>query len=355
MNLDKLIESAEQRLIEIEAEMTQPDVLSDRRRMTSLAREHRRLKELFDIHEQIDKTRREISETEEALNDPELAELAEVELPDLKNKLELLESKMRTLLVPEDSEDSRNAVLEIRAGTGGDEAGLFGADLFKMYQHYFEQRGWSYKVVNGNFSNLGGVKELLISVTGDGVYGRLKLESGVHRVQRVPTTETSGRVHTSAATVAVLPEAEEIDVKIDQSDLKIDTFRSSGPGGQHVNKTDSAIRLTHLPTGIVVTCQDEKSQLKNKMQAMKVLRSRLFKIALEEEQSKRAAQRKSQVGSGDRSAKIRTYNFPQGRITDHRLPITIYRLNEVLAGELDLLLDPLADYFAKEKLEHALS
>ena len=355
MNLDKLIESAEQRLIEIEAEMTQPDVLTDRQRMTSLAREHRRLKELFDIHERIDKTRREISGTEEALNDPELAELAEVELPDLKNELEFLESKMRTLLVPEDPEDSRNAVLEIRAGTGGEEAALFGTDLFKMYQHYFEQCGWSYKVVNGNFSNLGGVKELLISVTGDGVYGRLKLESGVHRVQRVPITETSGRVHTSAATVAILPEAEEVDVEIDQSDLKIDTFRSSGPGGQHVNKTDSAIRLTHLPTGIVVTCQDEKSQLKNKMQAMKVLRSRLFKVALEEKQSKRAAQRKSQVGSGDRSAKIRTYNFPQGRITDHRIPITIYRLNEVLAGELDLLLDPLADYFVKEKLEQVLS
>ena len=355
MNIDKLIESAEQRLIEIEAEMTQPNVLTDRQRMTSLAREHRRLKELLEIYKLINETHQEISDTKEALNDPELAELAEVELPDLKNKLELLEAKMRTLLVPEDPEDSRNAVLEIRAGTGGDEAALFGTDLFKMYQHYFERRGWSYKVVNGNFSNLGGVKELLISVTGDGVYGRLKLESGVHRVQRVPITETSGRVHTSAATVAVLPEAEEIDVEINQSDIKIDTFRSSGPGGQHVNKTDSAIRITHLPTGIVVTCQDEKSQLKNKVQAMKVLRSRLFKIALEEEQSKRAAQRKNQVGSGDRSAKIRTYNFPQGRITDHRIPITIYRLNEVLAGELDLLLDPLADYFAKEKLEQVLS
>ncbi len=323
--------------------------------MASLAREHRRLKELLDTYDGISALRNEIRELNDALDDPELVELAQADLPGREAELKELEARIITLLAPEEAEDIRNAVIEIRAGTGGDEAGLFAADLFKMYQHYFEGRGWVYKVVNGNFTTIGGVKELLMSVEGEGVYGRMKLESGVHRVQRVPTTEASGRIHTSAATVAVLPEAEEVDVEINPADLKIDTFRSSGPGGQHVNKTDSAIRIKHLPSGIVVSCQDEKSQFKNKMQAMKVLRARLFKMALEEERSKRSQQRRSQVSSGDRSAKIRTYNFPQGRVTDHRIPLTIYRLDEVLAGELDLLLDPLTEHFAREKIDRVLT
>ena len=355
MQLDDLIANIEPRLIEIEAEMSLPEVVSDQRRMTALAREYRRLKQLIETQNKITSTKSEIEELKEVSDDPELAELVETELPELEVKLEELEIRLVTLIVPEDVEDARSAVLEIRAGTGGEEASLFAADLYRMYQYYFENMGWKFKVINGSFTTLGGVKELLVSVEGDGVYGKLKLESGVHRVQRVPTTEASGRIHTSAATVAVLPEAEEVDVEINQKDLEIETFRSSGPGGQHVNKTDSAIRIKHIPTGIVVTCQDEKSQLKNKTQAMKVLRARLYKMALEEERSKRAEQRRTQVSTGDRSAKIRTYNFPQGRITDHRVPLTIYRLNEVLTGELNLLLDPLLEHFAKEKLEHVLS
>ncbi|MCF7809904.1 peptide chain release factor 1 [bacterium] len=354
MNIAGLIESLKPRLDEIEEEMAQPVTLSDQRIMTSLVREHRRLKEVLSVNDQITKTKQEIDGLNDALDDPELAELAEVEIPELKEKLTQLETKIITLIIPEEPEDSRNAVLEIRAGTGGDEAALFAADLYRMYQYYFEKRGWKYKIINGNFSDLGGIKELTLNVSGEDVYSKLKLESGVHRVQRVPTTETSGRLHTSAATVAVLPEAEEVDVQIDQNDLKIDTYRSSGPGGQHVNKTDSAIRITHLPTGIVVTCQDEKSQLKNRNQAMKVLRSKIYKIALEEEHSKRAAQRRDQVSSGDRSAKIRTYNFPQYRVTEHRIPLTIYRLDEVLSGDLDLLLDPLIEHFANSKIEEIL-
>jgi len=354
MDIEGLIELLAPRLNEIEEEMAQPETLADQRIMTKLVREHRRLKEVLNLNEQIIKTSQEIIELNEALEDPELAELAEVEIPELKEKLIKLEGRIRTLLIPEDPEDSRNAVIEIRAGTGGDEAALFAADLYRMYQYYFEKCGWKIKVINGNFSDLGGIKELTLNVSGEDVYSKLKLESGVHRVQRVPTTETSGRLHTSAATVAVLPEAEEVDVHIETNDLKIDTYRSSGPGGQHVNKTDSAIRITHLPTGIVVTCQDEKSQLKNRNQAMKVLRSKLYKIALEEEQNKRAAQRRDQISSGDRSAKIRTYNFPQSRVTEHRIPLTLYRLDEVLSGDLDLLLNPLMEYYANLKIEEML-
>lgn len=354
MEIYELVETLKPRLTEIEAEMTLPETLADQQRMTALAREHHRLQELLDTYDQIIKLRDELDDLHEAMNDPELAELAQAELPELEGRLERRETELKTLLVPEDPEDTRSAMLEIRAGTGGEEAALFAADLYRMYQYYFEKRNWKYKVINGNFSDLGGVKELLIDVSGGNVYGRLKLESGVHRVQRVPTTETSGRTHTSAATVAVLPEAEEVDIQINQDDLKIDTFRSSGPGGQHVNKTDSAIRITHLPTGIVVTCQDEKSQLKNKNQALKVLRSKLFKVALEEERNRRAAQRRSQVSSGDRSAKIRTYNFPQSRVTEHRIPLTIYRLDEILAGELDLILDPLAEHLTMQKIEQMM-
>ncbi len=350
MQIEALISNIAPRLSELEKEMSEPDVTQDMNRMKNLAREYHRLQELLKLDEQVKRIRAEIEDMREAVEDPELSELAEAELPVMEEKQLRLESEMHSLLIPENPEDSRNAVMEIRAGTGGEEAALFASDLYKMYLRYFELCGWSYKVVTGHFSDLGGIKEIIASVNGDGTYGKLKYESGVHRVQRVPLTETSGRLHTSAATVAVLPDAEEIDVQIDPGDLKIDTFRSSGPGGQHVNKTDSAIRITHLPTGIVVSCQDEKSQLKNKNQAMKVLRARLFRRALDEQQSKRATQRRTQVSSGDRSAKIRTYNFPQNRITDHRVPITVFRLDEVLNGRLELVLEPLIDHFTKERL-----
>lgn len=350
ITIENLLSDVYSRLKQIEAKMSDPNLLGDQTRMKELSREHKRLSNLGRMHKDLVKLKSDRDDLHNALDDPELVELAELELPDKINELEALETKIKRLLVPEAPEDARDAVIEIRAGTGGDEAALFGADLYKMYTRYFEQCEWKTKILHGNFTELGGVKEVIISVSGDGVYGRLKHESGVHRVQRVPTTETQGRVHTSAATVAVLPEAEEVDIQIEANDIKIDTFRASGPGGQHVNKTDSAIRITHLQTGLVVSCQDEKSQYKNKAQAMKVLRARLYQKALDEENSKRAAARKSLVSSGDRSAKIRTYNYPQGRVTDHRISLSLYRLDEILAGSLDLLIDPLKDQLSAEML-----
>jgi peptide chain release factor 1 len=338
-------------LNEIENEMAQPEVLSDQQRMTALAREHRRLRELIEVRNKLLQSRKSVADLHDLINDPDFAEIAAEELPKEEEALATLERQIKTLVLPEPPEDARSAVLEIRAGTGGEEASLFGADLLKMYQRYFEMKRWKQEVVTSSFSDLGGVKEFVLTVSGDGVYGKLKWESGVHRVQRVPETEASGRVHTSAATVAVLPEAEEVDVHIEEKDLRIDTYRSSGPGGQHVNKTESAIRITHIPSGLVVTCQDEKSQLKNRIQAMKVLRSRLYQQRLDTENEKRASERRSQVGTGDRSAKIRTYNFPQNRVTDHRAGITIYQLENLLEGNLDQLLTPLIEYFAEERLK----
>lgn len=350
-----LLEEVELRLKEIEIEMALPETLTSPQRMAVLGREHRRLVELIAAKERLMKAQYELADLRRALQDPELVELALSEIPEKEKEIEAIEERLIELLVPEPEEDVRNAVLEIRAGTGGEEAALFGADLFKMYQRYFEKRGWKWEMVDGHFSDLGGVKEVIITVSGDGVYGRLKWESGVHRVQRVPITEASGRIHTSAATVAVLPEAEEVEVEINPEDLRIETFRSSGAGGQHVNKTESAVRITHIPTGIVVSCQDERSQIKNRNQAMKVLRARLYKMKLEEEERRRAEQRREQVRTGDRSEKIRTYNFPQNRVTDHRVPITIYRLTEILEGDLDVILDPLLQHFARLRLEEQLS
>lgn len=338
----------------LETRMSSPEVLGDQHKMKEFAREHNRLVHLRDMRKKLIMVKDDIEELEEALEDPELAELAEIELEEKREELDSIETKIKRGLIPEAPEDARSSVLEIRAGTGGEEAALFAMDLHKMYIRFCEKNGWKFKVLNAHYTELGGIKELVMSISGDGVYGKLKFESGVHRVQRVPQTETQGRVHTSAATVAVLPEAEEVDVQIDPKDLKIDTFRSSGPGGQHVNKTDSAIRLTHLPSGLVVSCQDEKSQYKNKVQAMRVLRSRLYQQAIEEEENKRAAERKSKVSSGDRSAKIKTYNFPQGRITDHRVPVTLYRLEEVLAGDMDMIIDPLLDYLSEKKLAEVM-
>lgn len=285
-------------------------------------------------------------------NDKEMVELAREELPGIREKLDRLEKDIQILFIPKDAADAKNAIMEIRAGTGGDEAGLFAADLLRMYQRYAEAKGWKFEILNMNESGIGSIKEVTANVTGKGVFSFLKFESGVHRVQRVPVTESSGRIHTSAATVAVLPEAEEIDVQIDDKDLKIDVMRASGAGGQHVNKTESAVRITHIPTGIAVYQQDERSQHMNRLKAMKILRSRIFELARENAAAERASDRRSQVGTGDRSERIRTYNYPQGRVTDHRINLTIYKLAQVMEGTaLDEIILPLIDdYRAKQLL-----
>jgi peptide chain release factor 1 len=283
-------------------------------------------------------------------SDPEIRALAEEERRGLAARIEEMERQLRVLLLPKDTADEKNAILEVRAGTGGEEAALFAADLLRMYQRYAERQGWRFELLHVNETGLGGVKEAAATISGRGVFARLKFESGVHRVQRVPATEASGRIHTSAATVAVLPEAEEVDVKIEDKDLRIDVFRSSGPGGQSVNTTDSAVRITHLPTGIVVQQQDEKSQHKNKAKALKVLRARLYDMERAQRDAERAAQRKSQVGTGDRSERIRTYNFPQGRVSDHRINLTLYKIDRVMDGELDEIIDALVAADQAERL-----
>ncbi len=292
-----------------------------------------------------EETRRRLAEDRDILresDDLDLRELARAEIAELEAELERREAELRRRLAPRDPLDDKDAVLEVRAGTGGEEAALFAGELLRMYTRYAERRGWSVELIDVSGSDTGGVREAIAMVHGEGAFGVLRHESGVHRVQRVPETDSQGRIHTSAATVAVLPEAEEVDVEVDESDLKVDVFRSSGPGGQSVNTTDSAVRVTHLPSGLVVTCQDEKSQHKNKAKALKVLRSRLLDMRLAERQAERAADRKAQVGTGDRSAKIRTYNFPQGRVTDHRISLTLHRLDEILGGDLDELVDALS-------------
>ena len=286
----------------------------------------------------------------DAASDPEIRAIAEEERRGLAARIEEMERQLRVLLLPKDAADEKNAILEVRAGTGGEEAALFAADLLRMYQRYAERQGWRFELLHVNETGLGGVKEAAATISGRGVFARLKFESGVHRVQRVPATEASGRIHTSAATVAVLPEAEEVDVKIEDKDLRIDVFRSSGPGGQSVNTTDSAVRITHLPTGIVVQQQDEKSQHKNKAKALKVLRARLYDMERAQRDAERAAQRKSQVGTGDRSERIRTYNFPQGRVSDHRINLTLYKIDRVMDGELDEIIDALVAADQAERL-----
>ena len=285
--------------------------------------------------------------------DPEMDEMVKAEIKDLNEQKEALEQELTILLLPKDPNDSKNVIMEIRAGTGGDEAALFAADLFRMYTRYAEMRGWKTEVMNTNYTDVGGYKEITFMIEGKGAYSRLKFEGGVHRVQRVPATESSGRIHTSAATVAVLPEAEEVEVDINMNDLRIDVFCASGPGGQCVNTTQSAVRITHIPTGVVVSCQDEKSQLRNKEKALKVLRSRLMEKFQQEAQGDLAAQRKDMVGSGDRSERIRTYNFPQGRVSDHRINLTVHNLDKVLLGNLDEIIDALITTDQAEKLKHA--
>lgn len=285
--------------------------------------------------------------------DPEMDEMVKAEIKDLNEQKEALEQELTILLLPKDPNDSKNVIMEIRAGTGGDEAALFAADLFRMYTRYAEMQGWKTEVMNTNYTDVGGYKEITFMIEGKGAYSRLKFEGGVHRVQRVPATESSGRIHTSAATVAVLPEAEEVEVDINMNDLRIDVFCASGPGGQCVNTTQSAVRITHIPTGVVVSCQDEKSQLRNKEKALKVLRSRLMEKFQQEAQGDLAAQRKDMVGSGDRSERIRTYNFPQGRVSDHRINLTVHNLDKVLLGNLDEIIDALITTDQAEKLKHA--
>jgi peptide chain release factor 1 len=331
------------------------DVLSggqvDAQSFAKLSKEYADLTPIAEAIAELKQARRERQELTVMLADPEMKELAEAELEALTDRLPALERGIQLLLLPKDEADEKNAILEVRAGTGGEEAALFAAELFEMYRRYAALRGWRFETMDVSETGLGGFKEATASITGRSVFARLKFESGVHRVQRVPATEAGGRIHTSAATVAVLPEAEEVDVQIDEKDLRIDVFRSSGPGGQSVNTTDSAVRITHLPTGIVVSQQDEKSQHKNKAKAMKVLRARLYELERSARDAERAANRKSQVGSGDRSERIRTYNFPQGRVTDHRINLTLYKIDKVMMGEaLDEVIDALIAADEAERL-----
>ncbi|MFQ6609728.1 MAG: peptide chain release factor 1 [Fidelibacterota bacterium] len=331
------------RFDELNLKLSEPDITSDMKEFTRLSQEHSNLAPLAEKGRDYLDTLDQIQEYEQILSgdDDELKLIVQEELDDIKAKLSNLDEELKVLLIPKDPDDDKNTILEIRGGTGGEEAALFAGDLYRMYMRYAERMDWKTELMNLNESETGGIKEAIISVIGKGAYGDLKFESGVHRVQRVPTTESSGRLHTSAATVAVLPEAEDVDVQILESELKIDTYRASGAGGQHVNKTESAIRITHLPTGLVVTCQDESSQHKNRDKAMKVLRSRLYEVEQEKLHKERAEERKSMVSTGDRSAKIRTYNYPQGRVTDHRINLTLYKLNNIIDGDLTEIIESL--------------
>jgi peptide chain release factor 1 len=344
MSLDEKLQRVTARYDELSGLLSRADGLPS----VEFARVSKEVADLSPVVAAIDqlrRARREVADLETLLADPatdtEMREMARDELQVLKRVLTELHNRVQVLLLPKDVADEKNAIIEVRAGTGGEEAALFSADLFRMYQRYAELRGWRFEVMSINETGLGGFKEAIATISGQGVFARLKFESGVHRVQRVPETEASGRIHTSAATVAVLPEAEDLDVEIEEKDLRIDVYRSSGPGGQSVNTTDSAVRITHLPTGIVVTQQDEKSQHKNRAKAMKILRARIYDLERSRVAAERAADRKSQVGSGDRSERIRTYNFPQMRVTDHRINLTLHKLDRVLGGELDEVLDAL--------------
>jgi peptide chain release factor 1 len=353
MSMWDALRKVEERHAELNRLLADPDVTRDPRRLRDLARERAALDQTMAALADYRRVEATVRDDEAALaaGDAELADLARAELPELKARLATLEAGLKKLLLPRDPDDDKNVIVEIRAGTGGDEASLFAADLYRMYSKYAERRGWKQEVLSSSPSGVGGFKEIIVQLSGDGVYRQMKFESGVHRVQRVPDTEASGRIHTSAATVAVLPEVEDVDVDVQEKDLRIDVYRAGGPGGQGVNTTDSAVRITHLPTGMVVTCQDERSQIKNRAKALKVLRARLYDARLQEQQAKYAAQRKSQVSTGDRSAKVRTYNFPQSRVTDHRINYTAHNLPAVIQGDLDALSEALLEADVAERLE----
>lgn len=347
------IEELERRYEELESLLADPAVLGNQGELRKLSKEHFELTALISAYREYKKLLAEMEDNRELLaeSDPEIREMAEAEMEELTARRETLEEDIKMLLLPKDPNDDRNVVLEIRAGTGGDEAALFAGDLFRMYSRFAEANRWKVEIISASESAIGGFKEIVALVEGQGVFAKLKYESGTHRVQRVPDTEAQGRIHTSACTVAVLPEAEDIDIDINPSDLKIDVYRSSGAGGQHVNTTDSAVRITHVPTGIVVACQEERSQIKNRAKAMKVLKSRMFDIMVTEQNAKMAADRKQQVGSGDRSERIRTYNFPQGRVTDHRIGLTLYRLDAIMAGDIAEIVDALRTHYQMEALK----
>ncbi|MGC9994835.1 MAG: peptide chain release factor 1 [Terriglobia bacterium] len=354
--LDKLAE-IERKYEELTAQLGDPDVLADQSLYQKSAKAHSELREVVEKYREWKGIRKGLEETkallEEASTDLEMKALAHEELSDLEKRRADVEEELRILLLPKDPNDEKNVVLEIRAGTGGDEASLFAQEIFRMYNRYAESQGWRVEVLSTSLSGIGGVKEVIALIEGQKVYSKLKYESGVHRVQRVPATEQQGRIHTSAITVAVLPEADEVEIEIDPKDLRIDTFCSSGPGGQSVNTTYSAVRITHLPTGMVVSCQDEKSQIKNRAKGLRVLRSRLYEMKLQEQQKQITEERRSMVGTGDRSEKIRTYNFPQNRLTDHRIGLTIHQLDRVMDGKIEDIIEALIAYFQAEKMKQA--
>lgn len=344
----------EEKYEELTNRLSDPQIIADHEKYMQLSKEQSELQPIVQKYRQYKGLIKNLKEAEELCKsgDAELKELAEEEIENIKEKLPAIEKELKLLLLPRDPRDEKNVILEIRAGTGGEEAALFAADLFRMYSRYAERKNWKVEFIDSSPTGLGGFKEIVVSIQGRRAYSRLKYESGVHRVQRVPVTETSGRIHTSAATVAVLPEVEDIDIRIDEKDLKIDTYRASGAGGQHVNKVSSAVRITHLPTGIVVQCQDERSQHKNREKAMRVLRARLYEIRMSEQEKEISETRRSQIGSGDRSERIRTYNFPQNRVTDHRIGLTLKKLDQVIEGDLDELIDALITHFQAEALKN---
>ncbi len=351
------LKGVENRFIEVEKLLSDPEILKDRMAYQKYSREHADLNKIVSVFRKYQKTAKDLDDSKELLKDgdPDIKEMARDEINALTLQKESFEKDIKKLLSPKDPNDDKNVILEIRAGTGGEEAGLFAGDLFRMYSRYAENRNWKIEVMTHHVTGVGGFKEVIAMISGKGAYSRFKFESGTHRVQRVPTTEAQGRIHTSAVTVAVLPEAEDVEVHIDPGEIKVDVFRATGPGGQSVNTTDSAVRITHLPTGIVVTCQDEKSQLKNKNKGMKVLRARILDRMIREQNEKRSEERKSQIGDGDRSGRIRTYNFPQGRVTDHRIGLTLYKLENILQGGLDEIIEETATFYQAQALENAES